>query len=249
MCVDDPTLFKGLPSVVVLGFICKMCGRYVLKEPLDLLQRFFAYSSSEIRQLRPRYNIAPTTKIPVVRCVADGSRELVEMRWGLIPAWAKDPSTLPPMINARSESVATKPSFRGAFKSRRCLIPASGYYEWSRTAGGTGPKQPFYFHARNGEPLALAGLWEVWLPPEGDPIVSAAIVTCAANAEFAPIHDRMPVVLNEATARSEWLQPGPLTDGPAAMLLRSVPPGILEAHPISTRVNSVRNDDPSLVET
>ena len=139
-----------------------MCGRYVLKEPLDLLQRLFAYSSSEIRQLRPRYNIAPTTKIPVVRCGPDGKRELVEMRWGLIPSWAKDPKTLPPMINARSESITAKPSFRSAFKARRCLIPASGYYEWQKR--GAGPKQPFYFHARDDQPLAFAGLWEHWKP-------------------------------------------------------------------------------------
>jgi putative SOS response-associated peptidase YedK len=224
-----------------------MCGRYVLKEPLDLLQRLFAYSSSEIRQLRPRYNIAPTTKIPVVRCAADGTRELVEVRWGLIPSWAKDPATLPPMINARSESVAAKPSFRTAFKSRRCLIPASGYYEWQKR--GTGPKQPFYFHARNNEPLAFAGLWESWRPPEGDAIVSAAIVTCAASAEFAPIHDRMPVLLTEAKARDEWLSPRPLDEAAAAVLMRPAPAGVLEARPIATRVNSVRNDDPSLIES
>lgn len=223
-----------------------MCGRYVLKEPLDLLQRMFAYSSSEIRQLRPRYNIAPTTKIPVVRCAADGGRELVEMRWGLIPAWAKAPSSLPSMINARSESVATKPSFRAAFKARRCLIPASGYYEWQKR--GTGPKQPFYFHARDDQPLALAGLWEIWRPPEGEPIISAAIVTCAASAEFASIHDRMPVLLADADTRDRWLQTGPLDEAPAAELLRAAPTGVLEARPISTRVNSVRTDDPSLVD-
>ena len=238
--------FQALQLGVVPGLIVAMCGRYVLKEPLDLLQRLFAYSSSEIRQLRPRYNIAPTTKIPVVRCAADGSRELVEMRWGLIPSWAKDPASLPPMINARSESVATKPSFRAAFKARRCLIPASGYYEWQKQ--GTGPKQPFYFHARDGGPLALAGLWEIWRPPEGDAIVSAAIVTCAASAEFAPIHDRMPVLLADAVARDQWLQNEALVELNAAQLLRAAPTGVLEARPISTRVNSVRNDDPSLLE-
>lgn len=224
-----------------------MCGRYVLKEPLDLLQRLFAYSSSEIRQLRPRYNIAPTTKIPVVRCAADGTRELVEVRWGLIPSWANDPAKLPPMINARSESVAAKPSFRTAFKSRRCLIPASGYYEWQKR--GTGPKQPFYFHRPDDEPLAFAGLWECWRPLEGDTIVSAAIVTCAANAKFAPIHDRMPVILPDEKSREDWLSPRPLDETAAADLMRPAPDGLLEARPISTRVNSVRNDDPSLVES
>ncbi len=174
----------------------------------------FAYSSSEIRQLRPRYNIAPTTKIPVVRCGVDGKRELVEMRWGLIPAWAKDPKTLPPMINARSESIASKPSFRTAYKSRRCLIPASGYYEWQKR--GAGPKQPFYFHARDDQPLAFAGLWEHWSPPEGEAVTSAAIVTCAANAEFASIHDRMPVILVDAKARDHWLAQGPLEEPLAA---------------------------------
>jgi putative SOS response-associated peptidase YedK len=224
-----------------------MCGRYVLKEPLDLLQRLFAYSSSEIRQLRPRYNIAPTTKIPVVRCGPDGKRELVEMRWGLIPSWAKDPKTLPPMINARSESIAAKPSFRSAFKSRRCLIPASGYYEWQKR--GAGPKQPFYFRARDDQPLAFAGLWEHWSPPEGEAVTSAAIVTCAANTEFASIHDRMPVLLSESNLRDRWLGSDPLDDATAAQILVAAPAGVLEARPISLRVNNVRNDDPSLVES
>jgi putative SOS response-associated peptidase YedK len=119
-----------------------MCGRYVLAEPLDLLQRMFRYSSSEIRQLPARYNIAPTTKIPVVRCNKEGERELVEMRWGLVPSWAKDIKTLPLMNNARCETVTTKPSFRSAFRSRRCLIPASGYYKWQMVPGGT--KQPYF---------------------------------------------------------------------------------------------------------
>ena len=223
-----------------------MCGRYVLKEPLDLLQRLFAYSSSEIRQLRPRYNIAPSTKIPVVRCSVEGQRELVEMRWGLIPAWAKDPKTLPPMNNARSESIASKPSFRSAYKSRRCVIPASGYYEWQKR--GTGPKQPFYFHARDNQPLAFAGLWEKWSPPNAEAVTSAAIVTCAASAEFASIHDRMPVVLTTPAQRDRWLQNEPLDETDAAKILVPAPAGVLEARPISVRVNSVRNDDPSLIE-
>lgn len=223
-----------------------MCGRYVLKEPLDLLQRLFAYSSSEIRQLPPRYNIAPTTKIPVVRCGVDGKRELVEMRWGLIPAWAKDPKKLPSMINARSEGIASKPSFRSAYKSRRCLIPASGYYEWQKR--GTGPKQPFYFRARDDQPLALAGLWEKWSPPNEETVASAAIVTCAANSEFTSIHDRMPVIFLSQAQRDRWLQAEPLEDADAATLLVPSPVGVLEARPISIRVNSVRNDDPSLIE-
>ena len=222
-----------------------MCGRYVLKEPLDLLQRLFAYSSSEIRQLRPRYNIAPTTKIPVVRCGVDGKRELVEMRWGLIPAWTKDPKTLPSMINARSEGIASKPSFRSAYKSRRCLIPASGYYEWQKR--GVGPKQPFYFHAPDDQPLAFAGLWEKWSPPNEDAVTSTAIVTCAASDEFANIHNRMPVILLTEAQRDRWLKPEPLEEGAAADLLVAAPPGALKARPISLRVNIVRNDDPSLI--
>ena len=226
-----------------------MCGRYVLKEPLDLLQRLFAYSSSEIRQLRPRYNIALTTKIPVVRCGVDGGRELVEMRWGLIPAWAKDPKTLPPMINARSESIASKPSFRSAYKSRRCLIPASGYYEWSRVAGqSAGPKQPYYFHPSEDQPLAFAGLWEHWSPHEGEAVTSAAIVTRSANPEFVSIHDRMPVVFTRREEWDCWLGDEPLAEATATELLKNPPEGSLEAHPISTRVNSVRNDDGSLIE-
>jgi putative SOS response-associated peptidase YedK len=133
-----------------------MCGRYVLKEPLDLLQRMFRYSSSEIRQLPARYNIAPTTKIPVVRCNKAGDRELVEMRWGLVPAWAKDLKKLPLMNNVSCETVTTKPSFRSAFKSRRCLSPASGYYEWQKRPDGK--KQPYFIHRADGDPIAFAGL-------------------------------------------------------------------------------------------
>ena len=181
-----------------------------------------------------------------MRCGPDGKRELVEMRWGLIPAWAKDPKTLPMMHNARSESIAAKPSFRSAYQARRCLIPASGYYEWQKR--GTGPKQPFYFHAPDGEPLAFAAVWETWRPQKGDPVLSAAIVTCAASAEFAAIHDRMPVILQDGAQRDHWMRPNPLDEAAAAQLLAPAADGFLVAQPISTRVNAVRNDDPSLLD-
>jgi putative SOS response-associated peptidase YedK len=221
-----------------------MCGRYVLKEPLDLLQRIFRYSSSEIRQLPARYNIAPTTRIPVIRCRSTGERKLEEMRWGLIPSWAKDLKTLPLMNNARSESVATKPAFRAAFKSRRCLIPASGYYEWQKRPDGT--KQPFYIHRADGQPLAFAGLWETSSTLADAHLRSATIITTAASAKLAPIHDRMTVTLDEVD-RDLWLSQEALSDADLERLFSPAHDEGLTTDAISTRVNSVRNDDAGLL--
>jgi putative SOS response-associated peptidase YedK len=222
-----------------------MCGRYVLKEPLDVLQRMFRYSSSEIRQLRPRYNIAPTTKIPVIRCNKEGIRELAEMRWGLVPVWAKDIKKLPLMNNARSESVATKPSFRAAFKARRCLIPASGYYEWQKRPGGL--KQPFFIHHKDGTPMAFAGLWEASFPDDKECLLSATIVTTAASPKLAPIHDRMVVVLN-VKDRELWMSQDPLTEKDTGRLFASKNDPAIATTPVSTLVNNVRNDDPKLLD-
>jgi putative SOS response-associated peptidase YedK len=222
-----------------------MCGRYVLKEPLDLLQRIFRYSSSEIRQLPARYNIAPTTRIPVVRCRrSTGERKLEEMRWGLIPSWAKDLKSLPLMNNARSETVATKPAFRAAFKSRRCLIPASGYYEWQKRPDGT--KQPFYIHRADGQPLAFAGLWEASSTTGDAHLRSATIITTEANPKLAPIHNRMTVTLDEAD-RDLWMSQEPLSPMDLERLFSPAHDEGLTTDAISTRVNSVRNDHADLL--
>jgi putative SOS response-associated peptidase YedK len=221
-----------------------MCGRYVLAEPLDLLQRMFRYSSSEIRQLPARYNIAPTTKIPVIRCRSTGERKLEEMRWGLIPSWAKDLKTLPLMNNARSETVATKPAFQAAFKSRRCLIPASGYYDWQKRPDGI--KQPFYIHRADGLPLAFAGLWESSSTKGDANLRSATIITTAASSRLELIHNRMTVNLDEADW-DLWMSQEPLSPADVERLFSPTHDEGLTTVAVSTRVNSVRNDDAALL--
>jgi len=191
----------------------------------------------------PRYNIAPTQPVVVVRQGPKG-RELLPMRWGLIPWWAKDPATLPLMINARAESLAEKPAYRDAFKYRRCLVPASGFYEWQ--ARGRGPKQPYAVIPADGRPIAFAGLWETWHSADGSEIDTAVIVTTDANRMLAPIHERMPVVL-EPQDFAAWLAPE-TTPEKAAALLKPAREDLFVLRPISTRVNSADNDDPELLD-
>ncbi|RYD62806.1 MAG: SOS response-associated peptidase, partial [Verrucomicrobiaceae bacterium] len=183
-----------------------MCGRYVLKHSREELQNAFGFADSEAT-LVSRFNIAPTTQVPVVRQGEEGIRELAFVRWGLIPSWAKPEAKLPLMINARSETISEKPAFRSAYTHRRCLFPVSGYYEWQKIPGG---KQPFYIQRKDTEPLSLAGIWESWKAPDGQTIFSAAIVTTAAATETAVIHDRMPVILPPA-AWDLWMKPEPLS--------------------------------------
>jgi putative SOS response-associated peptidase YedK len=229
-----------------------MCGRYAFFTPIEAVTRLFGVSEVHAHEIAPRYNIAPTQDVPIIRVSAfldDGEarppvRELALARWGLVPFWAKDPAIGNRMINARGETVAQKPAFRAAFRKRRCLVPADGFFEWQRTASG---KQPWYIHAANGAPLALAGLWELWDPPEGGvPVASCTIITTQANEFMRPLHDRMPVVL-DAAGREAWL--GVATDAAELQaLLAPAPEEALEAWPVSRRVNSPFNEDPSLVE-
>ncbi len=171
-------------------------------------------------------------------------RELALARWGLVPFWAKDLAIGNRMINARGETVAGKPAFRAAFRKRRCLVPADGFFEWQKTADG---KQPWYIRDAGGEPMALAGLWELWDPPDGgEPLASCTIITTGANEFMRPLHDRMPVIL-DAPAREAWLAPD-ATPEQLEPLLVPAPDGILEAWPVSRRVNSPFNEDSSLVE-
>jgi putative SOS response-associated peptidase YedK len=164
----------------------------------------------------PRYNVAPTQTVPIVK-TKDAGWESALVRWGLIPAWARDAKIGYRLINARADTVATKPSFRSAFKRRRCLVPADGFYEWQKAGKG---KQPFYIHRKDEEPFAFAGLWEAWENPEdGKEIQSCSLVTTEANALMAPIHDRMPVILDSATC-DRWLD----ADEPANDLLRLLKP-------------------------
>lgn len=214
-----------------------MCGRYVLASPGEVIAEHFRLA--QVPEYAPRYNIAPTQAGLVVRETPAGSREAVLLRWGLIPSWAKDPTIGSRMINARAEGLADKPSFRAAFRRRRCLVPADGFYEWRPAAGGR--KQPYFIRLASGTPLALAGLWEQWRSPEGDTIATFTIVTTAASGELQRLHDRMPVVVAPAD-HDEWLS----SPNPSALLVpwHGEP---FELVPVSTRVNNVANDDPTLV--
>ncbi|MGB2659105.1 MAG: SOS response-associated peptidase, partial [Pseudolabrys sp.] len=166
-----------------------MCGRYAVTSAPEAIRALFGYP--EQPNFPPRYNIAPTQPIAIVRLV-DGKRQFALVRWGLLPSWVKDPKNFTLLINARGESVIDKPAFSAAMKYRRCLIPADGFYEWK--AAGT-RKQPYYVRANSGQPLAFAGLWETWTGPNGEELETAAIVTTRANRALADIHERMPVVV------------------------------------------------------
>lgn len=220
-----------------------MCGRFVLSTPADAIAAEFAAMTGGL-VLRPRYNIAPMTDIVVVRAV-EGQRSLAMLRWGLIPLWAKDPTIASRLINARSETAAEKPSFRDAMKKRRCIVPASGFYEWKKE--GT-RKQPWYFHpSRPTSLLAIAGLWERWRDPSGEIVETCCLLTTSANSVLAPVHDRMPVTLDREGIK-RWLDPVETDPKGLADLLVPTPATTLHGHPVSTAVNNVRNDDARNVE-
>jgi putative SOS response-associated peptidase YedK len=218
-----------------------MCGRftqsYTWRELVELYQL-----TQPAPNLRPRYNIAPTTSIAVLR-LADAGPELVPMRWGLIPGWwKKTAKEVPSTFNARAETAAQKPMFRSAFKRTRCIVPTSGYYEWRAVEGG---KQPYFISAADGGVLSIAGLWDEWKDPQaGETIVSCTLIVTRANDFTRPIHDRMPVLLGRQD-HDAWL-----TGKAGAELLRSAPNYLLRMWPVSKRVNvSGRgDDDPGLIE-
>ena len=218
-----------------------MCGRYTITSAPEAIRALFRYE--ERPDFPPRYNIAPSQPIPVVRLI-DGRRRLSLMRWGLVPSWVKDPAEFSLLANARGETVCDKPAFRNAMKYRRCLIPADGFYEWQ--AGGSGPKQPFYMHARSG-PMAFAGLWETWTGPNGEEVDTAAIVTTRANGVLAGIHDRMPVIV-PPEAFPPWLDCLNVDPTAAAALIAPAPDDLLESWPVSTAVNRAANDGAKLLE-
>jgi len=218
-----------------------MCGRYTITATPEVLRALFGYA--EQPNFPPRFNIAPTQPIPIVRLV-DGKRHFALVRWGLLPSWVKDPKKFTLLINARGETVCEKPAFRAAMKRRRCLIPADGFYEWQ--AGGQ-RKQPFYIHAKSGAPFAFAGLWETWTGPNGEELETGTIVTTTANKTLAPIHDRMPVIVPR-DAFDLWLDAANVDPKTAEALIVPAPENFLEAYPISTDVNRVANDNPKLLE-
>lgn len=224
-----------------------MCGRYSITSPTEAIQRVFQVP--ERPNLPARYNVAPAQDVPAVRLddAGDGRRHLVMLRWGLIPFWADTPSIGSRMINARSGSAAEKPAFREAFRRRRCLLVADGFYEWQAPREKGGRKQPYYITLSSGEPFGFAGLWERWRDPSGQSVIeSCTVLTTEANARLRQIHPRMPVMLTP-DAFAAWLDPdGQVPD--LQQLLQPCPSEAVTAYPISTKVNAVANDGPELIE-
>ena len=218
-----------------------MCGRYTLASPTERLAEEFGVDASSI-ELSPNYNVAPTQGVAAV-LEEGGQRRLEVLRWGLIPPWADDPGIGSRMINARSETAPGKPSFRRAFRERRCLIPADGFYEWQRTNGA---KQPYYIHMEDGRPFAFAGLWESWSKGGEGEVRTCTILTTGANALVGEVHDRMPVILAH-DAYDVWLDPASERDELTG-LLASYPEDEMEAYPVSRFVNSPSNNDPRCIE-
>ncbi len=215
-----------------------MCGRYALATPTDTLAAHFAAPPPAVFQAR--YNIAPTQ--PVLALISgDQGNEFTHFRWGLIPSWAKDPSIGARMINARAETAAEKPAFRAALRRRRCLLPASGYFEW--VADGRA-RQPHFIVRTDPGCLALAGIWETW-ERDGNLLQTCAILTCAANSDVENVHARMPVCIASGDYQ-QWLSD--LTVHEVVAMLQPAPAGSLRSYPVSRRVNSPRNDDPDCIE-
>jgi putative SOS response-associated peptidase YedK len=215
-----------------------MCGRFALTDDEAAVAAFLGFSDGVA--VVPRYNIAPTQPIAIVR--ADhGVPQFTFARWGLVPAWVDDPRSFSLLINARSDGLLEKPAFKNAMRYRRCLIPASGFYEWRRQRG---LRQPYWISRRDGQPMAFAGLWETWADRDGGEIDSACVITVDANATLRPIHDRMPAIVAPADF-DRWLtSPDP---DEAMALLRPAPDDLLQAIQVSDRVNRAEPDDPGLI--
>lgn len=221
-----------------------MCGRFTLSQSTEAIAS--AFNLTQIAPLEPRYNIAPTQLVPcVLYPAAQSASQLQMLRWGLIPAWAKDLAIGAKLINARAETVGEKPSFKSAFKRRRCLIIADGFYEWQRQEG---KKQPYYFRLQNVQPFAFAGLWEQWKSPDEETITSCTILTTEANALLRPIHNRMPVIidpkdyniwLDTEVQKPELLQP----------LLQPYQADLMTSYAVSTKVNNPRNNTPECINS
>ncbi len=222
-----------------------MCGRYRLARSKEVLvQTFEAETDNEVNWV-PRYNVAPGQNVAVVH--QDASRPVRSfslMRWGLIPFWAKDANVDYQTINARAETLTKKSAFREPAQSRRCLIPADGFYEWANQGK---EKFPYCFTLADDSIFAFAGIWERWKSPAGEPVVACSIITTAANSLVASIHDRMPVIL-ERDAYDVWLNPGMKKAADLLYLLQPYRPGLMRRYRVSSRVNSVKNDDPACAE-
>ncbi len=219
-----------------------MCGRFVLTADGVAIQQHFDLASVPEGLVTARYNIAPTQPVPVI--TNEDPTSLTAQRWGLIPSWAKDPAIGSRLINARAETVHEKPSFRSAFKRRRCLIPANGFYEWKRE-GKT--KRPYFVHLKEQALFAFAGLWEVWHSPDGDELHTCTIITTEPNAVVSPLHNRMAVILSPDDY-DQWLSPDELPPEALLPLLQPYDADQMDAYEVSTHVNSPANDDPTCIE-
>jgi putative SOS response-associated peptidase YedK len=224
-----------------------MCGRFVSATPAAQIADFFEAGPPDL-ELPVSFNVAPTAEVYVVG-EGSGGRSMRVMHWGLVPPWSKDTTGASRLINARSETVAEKPSFRSAFRRRRCIMPVDGFYEWTTTPGAL-RKQPVFIHSTDGAPLALAALWEFWQPADADQadvgLFSSCIITCPANSAISKVHDRMPVILR----RQDWdlWMTGASDSSELSALMAPAPADALEFHPVSTDVNSARNNGEHLIE-
>lgn len=223
-----------------------MCGRFVQKDLKSLAEAFDAILRHDLPPdaLTPCHNIAPTREVGVIGLNPADIRSLTMMRWGLVPAWAKDEAGGGRLFNARSESVADKPSFRDAYQRRRVLIPADGFYEWPP---GASVRQPWFISRADGQPMAFAGLWEIWRGRPQGPLFTCTILTTQANDDIANLHDRMPVLLMDGAACAAWLAADTPVQARAA-LLQPAAVGTLQCWPVGPLVNAVRHDGPELME-
>lgn len=228
-----------------------MCGRYAITLPPEAVRAFFRYV--EQPNFPPRFNVAPTQPVPIVRLSRDphgaAARHFALVRWAFLPGFVKDPKDFPLIINARAETLASKPSFRNAFRRRRCLFVADAFYEWRRSPGAKGkggpPAQPFLIRRADSTPLAMAGLWETWSGPNGEEVDTGCIITTSANAAMAAIHDRMPAIVEERDF-DRWLDCDANSERDVASLLDPAGDDALEFVPIGTAVNRVANDGPEI---
>jgi putative SOS response-associated peptidase YedK len=219
-----------------------MCGRFTLRASASVIAEQFGLF--ETPPFTARFNMAPTQPVPIIRLRPEPRRELVWVRWGLIPSWAKDPAVGSRLINARTETAAEKPAFRTALRRQRCLVAADGFYEWQRS-GRT--KQPYFIHLRDDHPFAFAGLWEAWEDPDHAMLETCTLLTTGPNELIRPIHDRMPAILSP-DAYGPWLDPAVQDARQLATLLRPYPSDQMEAYAVSSFVNSPANEGPRCIE-
>jgi putative SOS response-associated peptidase YedK len=223
----------------------EMCGRFTLTiDPADLRDAFPGLTFPDAERMAPRYNIAPSQLVAVV--ANDGKNAVEFFKWGLVPSWAQDPEIGNRMINARAESLAEKPSFRAAYKRRRCLVLADGFYEW-KPMPGSKTNTPMLIKMKSGEPFAFAGLWEPWHPDQADALLSCTIITTTPNALMEKIHNRMPVIL-KPEAYPLWLDPSEQTPDKLDKLLKPYPASQMAAFPVSRLVNDPKNDSPDCIK-